>query len=175
MLSPLELFEQQVDNLNNPIKDKILVNWEKIKYSGFTNNSLEIRISDGKGMGVFAKEDIKENTIIEYAYCIIYDWRSKYQNDSTIKRYSYGIHCDCNECIEHGIRRIQPLGYGSIYNSADSEDQRNANYYVFQKERLIAYEANRDIKSGEEILLWFGQPYYDSWIKNLKDKNRINH
>lgn len=85
------------------------------------------------------------------------------------------MNCNCNECIKNGIRSIQPLGYGSIYNSADSNDQKNANYYVFSKKRLIAYEANRNINKGEEILLWFGQPYYDTWITNLKDKNKINN
>lgn len=175
MLSPLELFEQRVlEQIEKPKKEKILNDWNNLKLNGISNPNLEIKMTPNKGMGVFAKKDFNEGDIIEYAYCIIYDWRSKYQNDSTIRRYSYVINCNCLECSEHGFRNIQPLGYGSIYNSAETEKDRNANYYIFDKERFIAFEAQRDIIKGEEILLWFGQSYYDSWITNLKNKNKVN-
>lgn len=171
MLSPLEQFEQRVlQEFGSEKKKSIIDNWRKLKLNGLSNDSLEIKLVPNKGMGVFAKKDFKENDIIEYCYCIIYDWRSKYQNDSTIKRYSYTT----NDSDEHGYQNIQPLGYGSIYNSADKFNENNANYYVCQEERLIAFEANRDINKGEEILLWFGQSYYDYWITNLKNKNKVN-
>jgi hypothetical protein len=173
MLSPLEQFEQSVlQGFDSEKKKAIINNWQKLKLNGLSNDSLEIKLVPNKGMGVFAKKDFKQDDIIEYCYCIIYDWRSKYQNDSTIRRYSYIINSNYSD--EHGYQNIQPLGYGSIYNSADKENENNANYYVYHEERLIAFEANRDINKGDEILLWFGQSYYDSWITNLKNKNKVN-
>jgi hypothetical protein len=152
----------------------LLNNWHKVKLNGSSNDSLEIKFVPNKGMGVFAKKDFKQNDVVEYCYSIVYDWRSKYQRDSTTTRYSYGIACNCKTCKEHGTLKIQPLGYGSIYNSADKVEDRNAQYYIYLKERLIAFEAVKDINKGEEILTWFGQPYYDFWITNLGDKNNAN-
>ena len=152
----------------------LLNNWHKVKLNGSSNDGLEIKFVPNKGMGVFAKKDFKQNDVIEYCYSIVYDWRSKYQRDSTISRYSYSISCNCKDCKEHGILKIQPLGYGSIYNSADEAKDRNAQYYIYLKERLTAFEAVKDINKGEEILTWFGQGYYDSWITNLGNKNNAN-
>ena len=157
-------------------KPIILNNWYKLKLSGLSNDSLEIKFIPNKGMGVFAKKDFKQNDVIEYCYSIVYDWRSKYQRDSTISRYAFNASsgCNCQNCRQHGHIQMQPLGYGSIYNSADKAEDRNAQYYIYLKERLIAFEAVKDINKGEEILTWFGQGYYDSWITNLGDKNKAN-
>jgi hypothetical protein len=175
MLSPLEIFEQKVlESIDKEKEAKYTAEWERLKQEGYNLSHLYLKESPNKGMGVFANKDFEEGDIIEYAYCMIYDWRSKYLLDNSIKRFSYIDMCDCKECENHGGLLIQPFGYGSIYNSAETIEQRNANYFIINKKRLIVYEAITKINKGDEILLWFGESYFNNWCKNLNNKNKIN-
>lgn len=40
---------------------------------------------------------------------------------------------------------------------------------VFQKRDRIYYKTKRDIKKGEELFVWYGSEYYNSYIKPLKN------
>lgn len=57
------------------------------------------------------------------------------------------------------------LGYGSIYNCADSENDRNANFIVNLNTRSVTFVAEKDIEPDEEILMWWGEGYYNTWCK----------
>lgn len=175
MLSPLEIFEQKVlASIDAEKEAKYIEGWNKVKKQGYNLEHLYIKESPNKGMGVFANKEFNEGDIIEYAYCMVYDWRAKYLLDNSIKRFSYIDMCNCKDCEDHGGLLIQPFGYGSIYNSAESMKERNTDYFVISKKRLIVYEAITKINKGDEILLWFGESYFNNWCKNLNNKNKIN-
>lgn len=175
MLSPLEAFEQKVlESVDKEKEAKYTAEWESLKKEGYNLSHLYLKESPNKGIGVFANKDFESGDIIEYAYSMIYDWRSKYLLDNSIKRFSYTNMCSCKECNNHGGLLIQPFGYGSIYNSAETIEQRNTDYFIINKRRLIIYEAITKINKGDEILLWFGEPYFNNWCKNLNNKNKIN-
>ena len=43
-----------------------------------------------------------------------------------------------------------------------------------KKKIVIIYKATRNIKAGEEILLWFGDKYYNAWCKKYVPKVNVN-
>lgn len=126
---------------------------------------LQVKESPGKGLGVFTLADIEEKSVIEFCHSIVLAWRGRYQRDEEIKRYTYWAGCECAECKTHGAQAVLPLGYGCIYNCAESQGAANAGFVVIPRERLVVFMSIKPIKAGEEILTWWGQGYYDTWCR----------
>lgn len=134
---------------------------------GISIPHLEIKASSipNAGLGVFAKKDFETEEIIEFCHSVVLDWRMKYQADPKIKQYAYGANCGCNECKIHGQQVIIPSGFGLIYNSANSLEERNCGFTSISSSKLMVFFAVKPITAGEEILTWWGQNYYDKWCK----------
>ncbi|MGW4163737.1 SET domain-containing protein-lysine N-methyltransferase [Streptomyces sp. NPDC004788] len=54
------------------------------------------------------------------------------------------------------LRVVLPLGYGALYNHADSP---NASWSVDPEAAVMEVEACRDIAPGEEILIYYGREF----------------
>jgi hypothetical protein len=162
-----ELTKEQIEI--NAKRNQIINDWTRIRAEGYSIDHLEIKSSIIRGMGVFAKKDFNKGEIVEYCHSMVYDWREKYISDSTIMQYAYRHWCDCSDCKKHGGVKVTPFGFGSIYNSAETQETANLEFWVLSKHRLIAFEATKEIKKGEEILTWWGQGYYDTWCKPKVD------
>ena len=135
--------------------------------AGLCNNNIVVKESliPGAGLGVFAKTDFAVNDIIEFCHSVVLDWRSRYVQIPKLKQYSYNHTCPCEDCKKHGGYVVIPSGYGMIYNSANSDEEKNARYIVLSGLKLVAFSAIKEIKTGEEILTWWGQSYFDTWCK----------
>jgi hypothetical protein len=59
-----------------------------------------------------------------------------------------------------------------IYNSANSDEEKNARYVVLSGLKLVAFGAVKEIQAGEEILTWWGQPYFDTWCKKKQEEEK---
>ena len=140
-------------------------NWTKIRGEGFSNEYLTVRESLGKGLGVFANKKIKKNEIIEYCHALTMSWKRKYINDSSIIKYAYWNSCQCKDCQAHGNTGMILFGNGSIYNSAESYEAKNASFKLYPNLDLAVFTAEKDIEADEEILVWWGQNYFNSWCK----------
>ena len=136
--------------------------------SGLCNNNIEVKESliPGAGLGVFAKTNFSNDDIIEFCHSIVLDWRSRYVQIPKLKQYAYNHTCACSDCKKHGGYVVIPSGYGMIYNSANSDEEKNAKSTVLSGANLVAFSAIKDIKVGEEILTWWGQSYFDTWCKD---------
>ena len=156
--------------LNFQDHEKIKKIWEEVKNSGYTNKDLIVKDTDFKGLGVFAKNGIKEGQIIEFCHSIVLGWKRRYTNDQSIIKYAYWAPCGCSDCQIHGNTGMLLLGNGSIYNSASAAEERNADFFVYPKLALAIFVASKPIKAGQEILTWWGQGYYDSWCKKQEIK-----
>ncbi len=143
----------------------VLLAYEQIRKSGLAPARLTVREAGTRGLGVFATTSILAREVIEYCHSILLGFRNRYTHDPSLKQYAYWLNCTCKECKAHGVQGMIPLGFGSIYNSADSEQEANAAHKMFASERLVVFVAKRDIQPGEEILTWWGQKYYDNWCK----------
>ena len=154
------------DNDTSSHFNEIKKEWTKVRGIGFNNDHLILRESPGKGLGVFANKKIKNGEIIEYCHALTLNWKRKYTNDPAIIKYSYWHSCQCKECQTHGNTGMVLFGNGSIYNSANSPELQNANFDLYPSLSLAIFKAVRDIQKDEEILVWWGQAYFDSWCKN---------
>jgi hypothetical protein len=142
--------------------------------SGLCNNNITVKESSipGAGLGVFAKTNFLVDDIIEFCPSIVLDWRSRYVQIPKIKQYAYNHTCNCEDCKKHGGYVVIPSGYGMIYNSANSDEEKNARFVVLSGLKLVAFSAVKEIKAGEEILTWWGQSYFDSWCKRKPEEEK---
>jgi len=148
-----------------PEATEVQKNWTKIRGQGFNNEHLIVRESPGKGLGVFANKKIIKNEVIEYCHALIMSWKRKYINDPLILKYAYWNNCKCKDCQIHGNTGMILFGNGSIYNSAESQEAKNASFKLYPNLDLAVFTAEKDIEADEEILVWWGQNYFNSWCK----------
>lgn len=137
-------------------------NWKNIRLSGYFCDNVYIKTAGNKGMGVFARRDILAGSVIEYCYCMVLGFRENYHKDPVLFQYCYpGDDEVSDEWSKHGRKFLIPLGFGSVYNSSDSELNSNAVFKTNTNEKLITFVASKDIKKDSEILVWWSQAYYD--------------
>lgn len=139
--------------------------WNEVKAGNpYAPSSIYITSAGHKGFGVFARNNIKQNEPIEYCHSLVLNERTSETTDAKIMQYAYTFVDEFFASM--GKVNIIPFGFGEIYNSAESKEEANARFIVHLDHKLIVFRANKDIKKGSEILVWWGQAYYDKWIKN---------
>jgi SET domain-containing protein len=144
----------------------IIENWKNYKNSGYSSD-LYIKTSGKKGLGVFAKNDIKKDDVIEYCHCMVLGFRENYHKDPVIFQYAYpGDDEVSDEWANHGRKFLIPLGFGGIYNSSETQNLANAAFKTHTNESLLVFYALKDIKKDEEVLVWWSTEYYNYFIKN---------
>ena len=95
-------------------------------------------ISKGKGYGVFTREDIPINSIVEICYCI------------PASAYQWEDYVFVNP-------KVLPLGYGSIYNHSDND---NIIWKKNDREFIIQFISSKNIKAGDELCHNYGPGYW---------------
>jgi hypothetical protein len=149
--------------IDNDFKVRIQYQWQEAKKLGYQNNKVYIKDIPPKGVGVFAKEDIKAGEVAEMCHTFTAEIPSKYVQDKGMSEYMLpGF-------INNEAHPSFAFGFGCIYNSSDSENNRNVEWVVMPESRLSAFIANRDIKKDEELLAWFGEGFYMSRCKPNTD------
>jgi SET domain-containing protein len=103
-------------------------------------NKVEIKISPGKGRGVFATDFIEAGEIIEV--CPVLDLPTIPEFDDYLLndyRFKFG---------KENFKYVLSLGYGCIYNHSDDN---NASWRDRLDINSIEFYSLRSIKPGEEI------------------------
>jgi hypothetical protein len=140
--------------IDNDLKIRVQYEWQQLKKQGYQNNKVYIKEIPPKGLGVFAKEDIKAGEVAEMCHTFTAEIPSKYVQDKNMSEYMLpGV-------INNEAHPSFAFGFGCIYNSSESEDSRNIEWTVIPESRLSVFIANRDIKKDEELLAWFGEGFY---------------
>lgn len=115
---------------------------------------IEVKLSQGKGMGVFATQKILDGEIIETCYLLTIPKEGNLLNDY---RFLYPK----RTLTEYVI----PLGFGCIYNHSDSP---NADWLDHPEYKAFNFVAIKDIEIGEEICTYYGgDDYWNSRKKNI--------
>ena len=123
-----------------------------IKLDEYTSQKIFVKNStNGKGRGVFAKENIKVGEIVEIAP-IILEAENKIIKDSNVMQYVF--YSDTTE-TEYAIA----FGYGSMYNHSDNH---NAEWKVDKQNLKLIVTSVRDIPKGAEIYVSYGSKYWNS-------------
>lgn len=105
------------------------------------DRDIEIRVSDGRGRGVFALRPFRPGEVIEQAPVIVLD-DDQYEllNHTTLRDYYF-------DWGEH--RCAIPLGFSLIYNHSE---QPNAEARRDHAAGTISFVAIADIAPGQEIV-----------------------
>lgn len=131
-----------MEKIDLPIHTKI-----RLGYSGI------------EGRGVFAKENISSEELIERCPLVVLGWRMNYHKDPVIWQYCFTRSCPCEDCKKHGGHFLMVLGYGQVYNH---QNDNNAGISFDVKNLFADIKANRDIKAGEEIFISYGNKYFQN-------------
>jgi SET domain-containing protein len=124
----------------------------------FISNKIEVKPSPISGMGVFAKENIKSNEVIETCHFTILE-KSFQQIDNKLKEYVFSW-----PKIFWGGKSAVVWGFGSIYNHSRNN---NADWLTDEENNVFKFFTVRDIKIGEEILTNYGENY-EKIVKTVK-------
>lgn len=123
-------------------------------------SKIEIKESQGKGLGVFAIDYIYENEIIEECHILTLPINKGESTSLMIDyRFNYPYGGDWTE-------QVIALGYGSIYNHSEKP---NATWKNHPKYKAFQFIATRDINIGEEICIYYGgSTYWDDGRNETK-------
>ena len=120
-------------------------------------NKTMIKPSPLNGYGVFASAKINKDEVVEEAVICITKYRSKHIMDSVIRQICYTLPCSCDTCKHAGRNFVLSSGNINIYNS--SKEDQNVQFEWLPKNRVIRVKATKNIKSGEELLHYYGENY----------------
>tara|TARA_Y100000114_G_C11504260_1_gene205899 strand:- start:38 stop:463 length:426 start_codon:yes stop_codon:yes gene_type:complete len=135
------------------------------------NSKIEVKKSPIHGYGIFAKENIKKDEILEECHFIPLNYDGGYMSyyqPSNIERYIFTFPKTIKKSFNSPKEKLElvlPLGGGCIYNSSPNA---NADWQTDVKRRLFIYKAIKNIKKGEEICT-----NYESHITWCKKNNLI--
>lgn len=120
---------------------------------------IELGASKIHGKGVFARKRFVESEVVEV--CPVLEIHS---------RYVGGILEDYVFCGDRKGWRCAVLGYGMMYNSWI---QANLSYYRDEEGNFV-YVAARDIEKGEELLIDYGDDWWQSRDKPSAEAALLN-
>ena len=119
----------------------------------FIHPSLYIADSPQKGRGVFAKEVVPANTVIEISPVIIFSAAERKKLEETaLYNYIFEWGEDGNQCCV-------ALGYISMYNH---QSPANCEYVMYFDEAVMKLTTMRNIEKGEELTI----NYSTDWDNN---------
>jgi hypothetical protein len=115
-------------------------------------NYLFIRKTESKGRGVFTKEKIPANTLIEEAPVIVMSAEDRVNIDKTLLHdYIFAWGKNEDQCC-------MALGFIPIYNHSYSS---NCEYFMDFEEEIIQVKTVREIASGEELTINYNGDWND--------------
>lgn len=115
--------------------------------------SLYIDDSNEKGRGVFTKESIPANTIVEISPVIVMSAEERKLLDQTL------LHDYIFEWGEESKQCCLALGYVAVYNHSY---QSNCEYEMDFKNAVIKIKTVRNIKEGEELFINYNGDWNNS-------------
>jgi SET domain-containing protein len=122
---------------------------DKPKLPIINTSKLEVKESTipEANLGVFATVDIKKDEIVEIAPFLRIP-KASWQNN-ILKDYVF---------TETDKIYLLVLGYGAMYNHSFTPNL----IYEYHENDYYKYVANRNIKSGEELFISYGNDYWNS-------------
>jgi len=134
----------------------------------FLSPHLEVRKSLIGGRGVFSTQDISAGEKIEEAHLILLKNNKWEECDEELKRFvlpwvelrpDWKEFCDEQGGVlhQHVTRPVAVLGFGMVYNHADSH---NIDYFIDKHQFLCSFKANRAIVAGAELTINYGDDYF---------------
>lgn len=125
----------------------------------FFNSKIELRKSSIHGWGVFAKDDINANEILEESPFLILPI-NKGESSSLFIDYRF------NFPSGDWKYQVLPMGFSCYYNHSENP---NAGWYTDNENEIFVFTATRLIKKDEEICTYYGDiNYWSDGRANIK-------
>jgi len=133
---------------------------------------VEVRKSPIHGYGVFAKELIEAEELIEECRLLKLGYRANYNHDPVLKDYVWGGKDDGEQTRLHGVNQYLALGFGVLYNHAD---QPNTIQHLNFETEIMTIKARQTIQKDEEIFVTYGKKYFmiRNFWKNVHKNNEL--
>ena len=118
---------------------------------------IQVKISEGRGFGCFAVDEIKKNEVFEECYCL--PVRSGGLSDYI---FTFTKLNPITINFQRPHETVLSLGFGSIYNHSKTPnaDWRIHKEYLKQSKRVFQFFALRDIFPEQEIFIYYGDNYW---------------
>lgn len=116
-------------------------------------NKIYVARSPIHGLGIFANEDIVKGEVFEITP-ILDVVKSKEEDLGREFLYDYRFAYNKNGKT---TKLVLALGYGSLYNHSDTP---NASWKLNKELDMFEFFSIRDIKAGEEVLIYYGDKDY---------------
>lgn len=116
----------------------------------FFNSRIELRKSSIHGWGVFAKDDINSNEVLEEIPFLILPI-NKGDMSSLFIDYRF------NFPSSNWKYQVIPMGFACFYNHSDTP---NAGWYTDEVNEIFIFKTNKIIKKDEEIFTYYGDVNY---------------
>jgi SET domain-containing protein len=117
------------------------------------NDRVYITQSPIHGWGVFAKVDMKRDTVLDV--CVYFDVDTHIQNLSKAMK-SYIFAWPRPTAPLQPYRCVLPSGTGWVYNHSDDA---NADWRTDEEHDLFVFYLIKDVKAGDEICTNYGSGY----------------
>lgn len=129
----------------------------------YYNNKIEVRKSNIHGWGVFAKENIKNNEMLEQCHWVkLNPTKQEVLNDYM---YCWPKH-KRDDLKRKGVKFMTiPFGNACVYNSSKELGDNNADWITNLENNLYEFFAIKDIKKNQEILTYYGDAYWNYYNK----------
>ena len=127
-------------------------------YECIVSHKIQLHHSTVSGLGVFARDKIIENELIERFPLVPLAWRARYVGDPMIWRHIIpsSKDCKCSDCKNHGLMLNLCLGYGAVYNH---QDEPNAVFKINHEKLYVDVIALKDISVDSEIFVSYGDNF----------------
>ena len=119
---------------------------------------IEVKKSPIHGYGVFAVKKIPKKTVIEESRAVIFPKLKEYRRAISERIFSWD---------DNNVALV--LGYGSIYNHSSKP---NATFSVDRSNEVMKFIAIDDIKSGDEILIDYGERWFANHAQREAQERR---
>ena len=123
------------------------------------NSKIELRKSSVHGWGVFAKEDIQANEVLEEIPFLILPIE-KGETSSMFIDYRFNFPCG------NWKYQVLPAGFSCYYNHSN---EPNAGWYIDEENDIFVFTSNKFISKDSEIFTYYGDVnYWSDGRKNTK-------
>jgi uncharacterized protein len=118
----------------------------------YHNSKTRIQRSPIHGWGIFATEDIVNGEVLEEVPFLIVPM-APMEASSLFLDYRFNYPAGQAGWKHQAI----PFGFACIYNHSNTN---NAEWYTDEENEIFIFKTIKDIKSGEEILTYYGSDNY---------------
>jgi SET domain-containing protein len=154
------LINEDKNNVSENNQAKIIEkNSNSLSVEAISGNSskIEIRKSPVHGYGVFAKEAIEVDELIDECRLLKFGYRANYNHDPVLKDYVWVNQENSIESEHHGNTIFIALGFSSMFNHSDHP---NTSQSLNFNTEVMTVKAKRRISENEELFVNYGNKYF---------------